>query len=183
MPEIDVAHVFPPSFEGNPWSYGIALFGLTLISALSLAHLLTMLHDAHRIRLARTLYYGFRSGERVGLFTLLGSYRAIMAGLFATIVLGALPDVLLLLAWGEASDPTIERLFLVDRACDGAAMVPFVLAVTMKAWVVQALPQRLAEVTRTPLQPLRSFMIARYLKILGLVLVISLGVTIGKASG
>lgn len=178
-----VAHAYPPSFDGNPWSYGFALFSLTLISALSLAHLLTMLHDAHRVRLARRLFSGALAGETIGLFTLLGSYRTILAGLFLTIVLGALPDVLLLLAWGEASDPVIDRLFLLDRVCDGATLVPFLFAVTMKAWVIQALPQRLAEVSRTPLQPLRPFMIARYLKILALVLVISLGVTIGKASG
>ena len=32
-----LAHTFPPSFEGSPWSYGFALFSLTLICALSFA--------------------------------------------------------------------------------------------------------------------------------------------------
>jgi hypothetical protein len=41
---------FPPSFDGNPWSYGYALFGLTLVSAASATVLVSYLLEARERR-------------------------------------------------------------------------------------------------------------------------------------
>ena len=176
---------FPPQYAGNPTLYLGALFSLTLICAISIAHLLAMGTEARRNSLDRNV-----SVKRVveiegirGWLTLLGSYRSIIAGLLITFVFGALPDVFLLYAWGEVSMSTIYFIWEVDRLFDGLALLPFLVSMGIMAWVSQALPQRLAQVDRTPLQQPRLFMFTKYLKIFGIVLVISLGVTLGKVNG
>ena len=116
-------HSFPPSFEGNPFSYAFALFSLTLICALAIAMLLQFLFEA-RARKAAQKIASNRICERVPFASPLSIHRWIMTGFLVTILLGGLPDVLVLFMWGEASDETMERLFLIDRICDGLTVAP-----------------------------------------------------------
>lgn len=175
------ASPFPPSFDGNPWTYGFALFSLTLVSAMSLAQLLAYVFEERRLREAE------RAGNMVfrppnSPLTTLSAFRRIIISFLLMALLGAGPDVLILLAWGEAGNSTIESLYLLDRTCDGLVMVPFLSALWLLARTRQALPQQLAKAALIPLGPFRPAMLRDNAKILGVVLLIAIGVTFGKAS-
>lgn len=173
---------FPPSFDGNPWSYGFALFSLTLISAIALTILIGYLSEARARR---------EIDERIGNMvpaalspSALSPYvlhRLIIAGLMLTIVLGAVPDVLLLLAWGEAGDSTLDTLFLVDRVCDGLTLAPFLASTLLLLWAGQAVDHRLSiEPVKVRLRPSWQAIRER-LKLVLLVLLIAVGVTFAKS--
>ena len=108
-------------------------------------------------------------------------HRLIITGFLVTILLGALPDVLVLYSWGEASRETMERLFMIDRIGDGLTVAPFVTAVVLSAWGLQVLPQQLVRETRVLLQRPRWETVKGPAKIAAMVLIISIGVTVAKA--
>lgn len=171
---------FPPSFDDNPWSYGFALFSLTTICAVALSMLGQFLFE-RRARIA---------AEKVALnlphipqpfATPLGIHRTIISCFLATILLGALPDTLVLFFWGEASTQTMEWLFLIDRAGDGLTIVPFLSAAMLSAWGIQAIPQALIREARVQLRRPGWDTVKDKLKIAAVVLAISIGVTIAKA--
>src|SRR3546814_18122632 len=55
-----------------------------------------------------------------------------VASLMMAIVLGAAPDVILLLLFGEANDRTMTTVMTLDRICDGLMGVPFIIDVYLR---------------------------------------------------
>ncbi len=171
---------FPPSFNGNPWSYGFALFSLTLICAFASAMLLHFIFEARAKRAALELF-DMDPVNPVPWSSPLTIHRMIVTGFLLTVLFGAFPDVLVMFWWGEASDSTMNMLFLIDRIGDGLTFAPFSMAVAMSAWGSQVLPQQLIRVPARVRRPtLRT--ISDELKIAGLVLIIAIGVTLAKAN-
>lgn len=175
---------FPPSFEDSPIAYAFALFSLALITAISLAVVINYVLEERRARelerrvgkLPRTLL-----GSRYAEITLLRLHRLIASGFLLTIIFGALPDVLVLLAWGEASDTTMWALFQLDRFFDGMTLLPFLASIWIGAQASQAVDHRLA-LDPAPMRLNFSWgLIKDKIKIGGLVLCIAVGVTLYKA--
>ena len=171
---------FPPAFEGNPWSYGFALFSLTLVCALSVAMLLQFLFDWHARREVQKVALN-RVCDPVPFASPLSIHRIIISCFLFTILLGALPDVIVLFAYGEVSRATLEGLVLIDRIGDGLTVAPFVCAAVLSAWGMQVLPQQLVRETRVLLSRPRWETIKGQVKIAAMVLVNAIGVTIAKA--
>lgn len=173
-------YAFPPSFEGSPFSYGFALFSLTLVCSLSFAMLLQFVFEWHARREVQKI-----AANRVCLplpfASPLSIHRMIISGFLLTVLLGALPDVLVLLAWGEARAETMEWLFFMDRIGDGLTVAPFTGAAVLSAWGLQVLPQQLVRETRVQLQRPRWETVKSPAKIAAMVLVIATGVTLAKA--
>lgn len=172
---------FPPSFDDSPFAYAFALFSLTIVTALSLSIVIGYALEGRREREISRRIGNWASAPRKNGVTLLGLHRVIVGGFLLTIIMGALPDVLVLLAWGEASDETMWTLFLVDRAFDGLLLLPFLFSVfiTIKAGMpVDHLLGR--EPVKVSLRPTWG-MVREKLKIVGAVLCISVGVTLFKS--
>jgi hypothetical protein len=123
---------FPPSFDDSSLVYAGALFGLAMITGCALAILVGYLCQSreaareapgniYRVRYPKGINVSPRRTE----WTLYELYRFKICALLVTILLGAAPDVLVLLAWGEVSDPTMFLLFQADRICDFVALFPF----------------------------------------------------------
>jgi hypothetical protein len=178
---IDIASRFPPSFDDNPWSYGYALFSLALITSISLAFLIGWgLEHRREAEINRIIRNQAHPPRRHGL-TLLGLYRLLVSGLLLTIVFGAMPDVLVLLAWGEASDNTMWLLFEIDRAMDGAASLPFLFFVILSIRAAPVVDHVIGiDPVKVSLRPTWG-MVRDKLKIVGMVLCIAAGVTFYKA--
>lgn len=175
-----VASVYPPSFDDNPLSYGFALFSLTLVSSISLAQLMAYWLEGRRISQISRRWPTF-SMPHERQWTLLSVHRSILAGLHMTILFGALPDVLVMLAWGEASTETMNRLAMIDRVFDAATLWPYLASTALSAWVAQSLPQRLVIDSPVQLAVPQWWMVKDKLRIVVLVLTIAAGVTLGKA--
>lgn len=171
---------YPPSFDGNPWTYGFALFSLTLVCALSVAKLLHFLFE-HRARSAMWAVSATPGKPRYSLSSPRILHQFIITGFLLTILLEAFPDVLILLAWGESSNETIDALFLLDRVCDGLTSIPLLAAAATWAYGERVAPPQLITaqdvVIRAP--QLRTF--KGQLRIVGMVLFIATGVTFAKA--
>lgn len=172
---------FPPSFDESPLAYAFALFSLTLVTAISL-HIVIGYALEHRreAEISRRVCNQAHAPLKHGM-TLLGLHRVIVSGFLLTIIFGAAPDVLTMLAWGEASDQTMWTLFQIDRAFDGLLLLPFLLSVfvTIRAGMpVDHLLGR--DPVKVTLRPTWG-MVRDKLKIMGAVLCIAVGVTFYKA--
>jgi len=173
---------FPPSFDGNPWSYGYALFGLTLVSAASATVLTSYLLEARERRAINRVLDNPVVAETSPRWSLARILRVVIGCLLLTIFMGAFPDVLILLAWGEASDRTMEVLFLIDRLLDGTLMYPALLAMALIVSAGQAVEHVLAI---DPLQVnfrLSWSDVRPRLKLVAVVSLIAIGVTVAKWS-
>src|SRR3546814_7766869 len=93
------------SFSGNRAAFGFALFSLFSVSSLAIRQLFLIASQLRR--------ESWRADPDVGL------YRMTVASLMMAIVLGAAPDVILLLLFGEANDRTMTTVMTLDRLCDG----------------------------------------------------------------
>lgn len=173
---------FPPSFDGNPWTYGFALFSLTLVSALSLAQLLAFAFEGQREREVHRLVGNPLPRPSAYPMSALVAFRLIVCSFLLMAFSGAAPDVLILLAWGEATDRTIEVLYFIDRMGDGFVMFPFMTAIWLLARTKQPLEQQLAKAVSIPLGPFQFVNLMQNMKITAVVFVIAAGVTLGKAS-
>lgn len=172
---------YPPSFDGNPWSYGFALFSLTLICAFAIAMLLHMLFESRARRAAQAINL-LPSQPRNRLASPLTIHRLIVVGFLLTVLCGAFPDVLVLFAWGEASTRTLDTLFLADRIGDGLTFLPFSAAVGLSAWGSQVVPQQLIRGDTVPVNWPTWRTVRDQAKIAGMVLIIAAGVTLAKAN-
>jgi hypothetical protein len=180
---------FPPSFDDSPLSYAVALFSLTLVSSISLSVISTYLLEARRTRQIDAAIGNLLGPDpwrpfnlwRLGRVTPVTIHRLVVSLLLATILCGFLPDVIVLLAWGEASAATMDRLFTFDRICDGATILPFGGAVIVLWRAAQVVDHRLtmAEI-RLSLLPHWST-VRDKVKLVAVVAVIALGVTLYKA--
>lgn len=174
---------FPPSISAEPWAYGLALFADVLISALMGAMLLGILLDGRRKRKAmKLLGIPQKTNVQFPLFSLVRVRLLIVVGFLLTLVMRAVPDALWLLAWGEASKGTMEGLFILDWWGDVLALFPAISALGLLAWSGQAIDQRLADVSHVPLAKPKWEQARQYVFIFLLVLMLGIGVTIGKAS-
>jgi hypothetical protein len=171
---------FPPSFDGNPWTYGAALFSLTLVCSLALAMLSRYLFEIRAARAAAGINY-LDPPPSIPFASPFGIYRTAKACLLLTILIGALPDVLVMFAWGEASQSTMETLFLVDRIGDALTVVPFVTAALLSEWGRQVIPHQLAQIGFARVAKPRWRTVKNAIKIASITLVIATGVTLAKA--
>lgn len=174
---------FPPSFDGNPWAYGFGLFGDVVAAALSLTLLLAYVFEARRHQRINVLVDNYATNAPLGMWTPLFLYRATIISLLTFVVMRALPDALWMLAWGEVPESTIRVLLAVDLVSDGAAIFPLFFSVLCWCWGRQVISQMLvvevrAGVTGGPPWPT----IWKNARIVLVVLVIAIGVTIGKAT-
>lgn len=171
---------FPPSFEDNPLSYGMALFALALISSISLGVVIGYALEARRAREVDRLVRNRAPRSIHGRYSPVSLHRIVVAGFLLTIVFGALPDVLVLLAWGEASDATMFILFSLDRVFDALTLIPFLGSIFVSLRAAGVVDHRLAvEPLAISLKPTWG-MIRDKLKIAALVLLIAVGVTAYK---
>jgi hypothetical protein len=96
-------------------------------------------------------------------------------------LLGTLPDVLVLLAWGEASDTTMWTFFQLDRIGDGMAGLPFIAFALTHAIAKERIEHRLTINAEGVPFTLSWFKAKEKVKIVGWSLVIACGVTLYKA--
>jgi hypothetical protein len=105
------AAAIPPAFYGNRAAFGLALFSLFSMSALSIRKLIllaTQLRDEP-----------WRENPDVGL------YRIALALLLSVVVLVAAPDVLVMLIYGEASPTSLAVVRTGAFIADGLALPVF----------------------------------------------------------
>jgi hypothetical protein len=176
------ASPFPPSFDGNPWTYALALFSLTLVSALSLTQILAFYFEPKREREISRLIGNPLPRPRAFPMSALVAFRLIVVSFLVMAFCGACPDVFILLAWGEASHDTLVVLYTIDRIGDGFVMFPFLVAMWLLTRTRQPLEQQLAKAADIPLGPFNWSTMAQNMKISCIVLLIAAGVTLGKAS-
>lgn len=177
---------FPPSFEGDPLAYLFGLFGDVVAAGLALAILFGMLFEGRRAKRA-LLEVSPRSAQflvqpTLARFTALEVWRAFVIGVLLFIVMRALPDALWMLLWGEVSERTIRFLLRVDLLLDGFALLPFFFAIICWAWGRQVIPQKLIDTSQVQMPRLTGAAIWQNTRIVVLVLLIAVGVTLGKAS-
>lgn len=173
---------FPPSFEGNPWAYGFALFGTVLISAMCLMFLLAYVFEGRRHRAVLRMVGSLVPPKKQSWFSALTVYQGILVNLMFAIFLRGSSDALVLLAWGEVSQGTMQVIFIVNYLANGVAVIPFIFALLLWSWASQTIPQRLAEEALVPMPPITWQVMKDKVKITGLVFLLALGVTIGKAN-
>jgi hypothetical protein len=106
----------------------------------------------------------------------------LIGSLLLTIFMGAFPDVLILLAWGEASDRTIEVLFLIDRLFDGTLMYPFLVAIVLIVSASQPIEHVLDVDPKQASIRLGWGDLKQKLKLVAVVMLIAVGVTVAKWS-
>lgn len=177
---------FPPLFSDAALSYGGALFGLAAISSLGLAILFDLWfssrHDGSRC-VGVTCFIPMHPRAP------LSAYRFQLASAALMMVLGTTPDVLEKLAWGEVALETMVQLNALDRACDFLAAVPgcfFVISYFSNKQVVEHRLEFGGGVPNDPpaadyARPFDRRSVKRYARVLLWALVISAGVTAGKA--
>lgn len=175
---------FPPSFDGNPWAYGFGLFGDIVAAALALAMLVALVLEPRRNAQISALLRNPIPQPNHPVWSPLFIYRAANISMLSFVVMRTLPDALWMLAWGEVSESAMRSMLAADLWCDGLALGPFFFSVLCWTWGRQVIPQKLisglnAEVGRRPSWGL----FWRNGRIVLIVLVIAIGVTIGKASG
>jgi hypothetical protein len=174
---------FPPSFEGNPFAYGFGLFGDVVAAALALMMLLTYVYEARRGRQINAITATQVTNYAHGRWSALNIYRGLISSLLTFVVLRALPDAVWMLAWGEVSEPTIRHMLTVDLLMDGVAVVPLLAAVLCWCWGRQVIPHLLVEELRAGViggPP--GDILWKNGRVVLVVLLIAIGVTIGKAT-
>jgi len=182
MPHSVIPSIYPPSLDGNPLAFFGALFATSLLSALSLSQILMHISGANR-ETALAKRFGDRLvGQRSPSFWTASSlYRWKLSCLYLTIFLGASGDAAVLLLWHETTGATMECLMLIDRAMDGAAIVPFLAAFALASWTEQAIPALLSYPEPKPVRPPKWDRIRDHVRIGALLTLIAAGVTLGKA--
>lgn len=174
---------FPPSFAGNPWAYGFGLFGDVVAAALGLTLLLAYIFEARRSQTVNVLVDNYVTNRRHERWSPLFLYRATNISLLLFVVMRALPDALWMLAWGEVPEPTIRFLLATDLVMDGLALFPLFFAVLCWCWGRQVICQLLVVEVRAGVSggpPWET--IWKNGRIVLVVMIIAIGVTIGKAA-
>lgn len=105
---------FPPSFEGNAVAYLWALFGLIIANLLALEWLW------------RTVWAFIEAPAP--LKAPVTCTRIIILGMVLTVLVGGLPDLVLIMSWGDVTPATRMAIAWVDKVLDGLVFVPFSFA-------------------------------------------------------
>jgi hypothetical protein len=175
---------FPPSFDGSPLAYGFGLFGDVVATALALTLLLSYVFEERRHRTVNRMLGNPVGRPKTRTWSPLFLYRASIMSLLTFVVLRALPDAVWMLAWGEVPESTIRALLVADLVCDGLALGPLFFAVLCWCWGRQVIPQMLVTELRQGVTGGPPWdVLWKNGRIVGVVLIIAIGVTIGKASG
>lgn len=175
---------FPPSFDGNPFAYGFGLFGDVVAAALALTLLLGYLLEPRRNMQVNAVLDNPVFNREHRAWTPLFLYRSTNMSLLLFVVLRALPDALWMLAWGEVPESTIRFMLAIDLVCDGFALFPLFFAVLCWCWGRQVISQMLVvELTAGVHGGPPWDTIWKNGRIVLIVMVIAIGVTIGKAAG
>lgn len=174
---------FPPSFEGNPFAYGFGLFGDVVSASLALTLLLSFVFEARRMRQINVLVGNYAAPSKHRAWSPLFLYRATVTSLLLFVVMRSLPEAIWMLAWGEVPESTIRVLLSIDLVSTSAALLPLFFAVLCWCWGRQVISQMLvievkAGVTGGPPWPT----IWKNARIVLVVVLIAIGVTIGKAT-
>jgi hypothetical protein len=174
---------FPPSFEGNPWAYCFGLFGDVIAASLALTMLIAVALENRRGREVSGLLNNPVELPGIPRWSPLFLYRTGWSSMLLFVVMRTLPDAIWMLAWGEVGEQAIRVLLSIDLWADGLALAPLSLSVVCWAWGRQVIPQQLLneEGSRPVRRPPWST-IWKNGRIVLVVLVIAIGVTIGKAS-
>lgn len=158
----------PPSFHGSRGNFAFALFSLLFTCAILCTALYGSMHNAWVAR----KYSSWRDPINMN--------RYIIWLMIIAILMGAAPDVIFLLMWGEVTEVTAWRLAEFDRFCDGLVMFPIVGA--MFLWY-RAKPVINYQLIRVPL-PIDLWpkwtQMAPQIRVAALVAFISAGVALGK---
>lgn len=173
---------FPPSFEGNPWSYAFGLFGDVVAAALALTILLAYLTDKRRLTQISRMLGNPVKQEQPKPNSLVSIYQTGNIAILTFVVMRTLPDAMWMLAWGEVSERTIRFLLALDLMLDGLSLVPLTLAIMCWAIGRQAIPQVLSHVTVGVSGRFPWDVVLRNARIVLVVFAIAVGVTIGKAN-
>lgn len=175
---------FPPSFDGSPLAYGFGLFGDVVAASLALTLLLTYVFEARRDRQIRAWINAPNVVYPHSAWSPLFLYRATIVSLLVFVIMRALPDAVWMLAWGEVTDSTIRLLLEIDLVADGFALGPLFFAVMCWAWGRQVIPQMLVIELQAGIHGGPPWdVLWKNGRIVLVVLIIAVGVTIGKASG
>jgi hypothetical protein len=173
---------FPPSFEGDPVAFLFGLFGDVVASGMALAMLCGMVFETRRGKQVSNLVGNRLSPPPMPKWSLLYIHRTFVIGVLLFILMRTLPDAAWMLLWGEVSESTIRMLLRADLLLDGLALFPFFMALICWAWTRQTIPQRLYTEVDIQMPRLRFQVVAQNAKILIIVLIIAIGVTVGKAN-
>ena len=175
-----LAQTFPPSFADGPVSYGMALFSMSLCSALSLAMLLRFWFEARARREAWKLAANARP-EDEPFASPLTIHRMIVSCFFFMVFIGGTPDAIKYLLWGEVSMRAMHVIQEVDQVLDGLTFIPLVAATLLSTWGMQVIPQQLIQETRVMLRAPTWEILKPHAKVGAAVLLIAVGVTLAKA--
>ena len=174
---------FPPSFEGHPWAYAFGLFDDLVAASLALTMLLTYLFESRRHRQVQSILRSPIRMATISRWSPLSLYRTTVCSMLLFVVMRTAPDALWMLAWSEVNEPSIRFLLQLDLWMDGLALFPFFLSVTCWARGRQVIPQLLVTDWQHGVRGGPAWdIIWRNGRIVLVVLVIAIGVTIGKAS-
>lgn len=179
---------FPPSLSDGPVSYGLALIGDMLAAGFSLTILFHYLFSPHRApqkiehTAAGLLNIKNMRGKVASVRALRRLNDYIVAGLMLAVVFRTVPDVAIMLSWGETTEPVARLLFNIDYVFDFIALLPLGGAAVVWAWARPSISQQLAKADDYPMPPIRLVRISGFLKIAGLVTLIGVGLTLAKAA-
>lgn len=164
--DLAAGHELPPSFDGRRWLYAMALAGLLAITSLAANVLIEDLRFIH---------------SHEGHWREPAKLSSIVEVLFLiAILMGFLPDTLVLLAWGDPSAPSAAMVDDINRLFDSLCIIPFTVG-----WIIRAraLPVARFQLTRHPIPTdlVLSWSLLRPKIFMLLVVVgLSLGVAIAK---
>lgn len=175
---------FPPSFEGNPFSYGFGLFGDVVAAAIALAMLMGYTYEYTRHRRAGVKLRNALMTEQPNNappYSALWLYRIGKMAILLFVVMRTLPDSAWMLAWGEVSEETIRAMLATDLLMDGLSVLPLLAAAWAWSWGAEMIPQLLLADVKAGIRklPPRKTML-KSARIVLAVFLISVGVTAGK---
>jgi predicted Co/Zn/Cd cation transporter (cation efflux family) len=159
-------YAIPPTFGNSRLFYGMVLALMMIADALALGATI------ENVRFLLTNYGGWREPAKV---SVINETTLLLAVIFSTV-----PDVLVLLSWGELMAPPYATLSKWDRAFDGIAALTFLIYLVRR---LRSRPALLFQLQREfiPVEIEPSWAQMRPKLVIALVVVvISFGVAFGK---
>lgn len=156
----------PPSFEGSPLVFALALFCTMIASLVSLTQVYFLCNEIKKLPAKFT--------DPINIYR----YQLILA--YLTILLACGPDAVYLWTYNELSPDTTSKLLLVDRFFDALFLIPFSLFTWLQLRCGAVLRYHLlVRASLITIQPDKS-VIRLNLIVTLLILIMSIAVTISK---
>lgn len=135
---VETGSKFPPAFQGDIWTYGMALASMSALSFVSFAILVGYVLEARiNEKIGKQICNWLKAPEKKQ--RTLGFYdRLVTSGFLVTILLGTFPDVLVMVTWREVSSETMLDLYHWDRVCDSLVIIPYLFSVFLGLGIRQA---------------------------------------------